>query len=403
MKKKLSLVRESKRDASVFFLILIVLLAGGGVVAGALFINYDPIEEALATDQVIDTLFILEGEKSGDEPVRPLSTFVLMYYPATKRAAIFDIPGRVGLILKGVNRVDRIDTLYDSADITPYKNEVAAFIGDEIDYSVVYTLDDLEKIVDLIEGVELFIPSPVEMPLADPPVLFASGLCRLDGRKARSYLTYRLPQESDEAVHLRRQRFFYAFIKRLGEQNAFLKQNQVAKMYASLMQDEFAGINMDRVSIQSVAGTVREVSGQTLLLPAYNGSLIKEVVRQALVSLTQITEGQGGGRVYTVEVLNGTPTNGLAGRTAELLRGFGYDVISVGNADTSYDETLVIDQIGSQVLAENFGGILRCSNIQARDTASDEDMVNNDEHFQYKSDFILIIGRDFNGRYVTDG
>jgi anionic cell wall polymer biosynthesis LytR-Cps2A-Psr (LCP) family protein len=398
----------------VFFLLFIVLLAGGGIIAGAMFINYDPLQEALATDQVIDTLFIFEGEHQ-DGKVKPLITFVLMYYPATKRAAIFDIPGQAGLILKGIDRVDRIDSIYNPENIEVYKNEVASFIGNKIDYSIVYNLDTLEKMVDLLEGVELFIPAPVEMYDGNPPVLFASGLCRLDGAKVRSYLTYKLPQETDEAVNLRRQRFFYAFIKRLGEQNRILKQKSIAKVYHSFMKvnmnerermrlfDEFSNINMERVSIQSVAGTTREVSGQTLLLPSYNGNLIKEVIRQTLINLTSPAEGQLGDRVYTVEVLNGTTTNGLAGKTAELLRGFGYDVISIGNADAIYENTIIVDQLGYQVIAQNFGDIIRCSNIQVKTVELEADAVKDTGNVNYKSDLILIIGGDFNGRYVTGG
>ncbi|MDR1073737.1 MAG: LytR C-terminal domain-containing protein [Treponema sp.] len=414
MKRRIRLHRADKRDASVVFLLLIALLTGGGITAGVLLVNYDPIQEALASDEVINTLFIFEGEPQNGV-IKPLSAFLLMYYPATKRAAVFNIPGQVGLILKGVDRVDRIDSIYDPENIDVYKNEIASFIGDEIDYSVVYNLDTLEKTIDLLECVELFIPAPVEMYDSTPPVLFASGLCRLDGKKIRSYLTYKLPQEDDEAVNLRRQRFFYAFIKRLGEQNRMLKQTSVAKVFYSLMKatmserergrlfDEFSNIHMDRVNIQSVAGTTREVSGQILLLPSYNGNLIKEVIRQTLGNLTAPIEGQFSDRVYTIEVLNGTTLNGLAGRTAELLRGFGYDVVAVGNADVPYDNTFIIDQLGYQVAAQNLGSIIRCSTFQVRVTDSDANIEDASNMMHYKSDFILIIGRDFNGRYVIGG
>jgi anionic cell wall polymer biosynthesis LytR-Cps2A-Psr (LCP) family protein len=414
-RRRIKLRRASRRDASAFFLSLIVLLTAGGIVAGALLVNYDPIQEALESDQVINTLFIFEGEPQ-DGVIKPLCAFLLMYYPATKRAAVFNIPGQVGLILRGINRVDRIDSIYDPENIDVYKNEIASFIGDEIDYLIVYDLNTLEKMVDLLEGVELFIPTPVEMYDSTPPVLFASGLCRLDGKKSCSYLTYKLPHEDDDATNLRRQRFFYAFIKRLGEQNRALKQKSVAKVYHRLMKatmserererlfDEYSNINMDRVSIQSVAGTIREVSGQTLLLPSYNGNLIKEVIRRTLVSLTSPIEGQFSDRVYTIEVLNGTTTNGLAGRTAELLRGFGYDVVSIGNTDIAYDNTLIIDLLGYQVAAQNLGSIIRCSAIQVRTVDFEADGAEDiDNMTQYKSDFILIIGRDFNGRYVAGG
>ncbi|MDR1466258.1 MAG: LCP family protein [Treponema sp.] len=395
-----------KKDASLVFLIFIVLLAGGAASAVILLVNYDSIEEAVALDEVVNTLFVIEGQMG-----KPLCSFVLMYYPATKRAAIFDIPGETGLILKDINRVDRIDIVYQPQNITAYRNEVASLLGVEIKFSVVFDLDRLSNTIDLLEGVELFIPISIELFDNDPPVLFSSGVSILDGSKAVSYITYELEDEDAYSAKLRRQRFFYAFIERLEEQNEMLKQKAVAKLYQSFLRvnmkekervrlfDEYAKINIDRVNIQTITGVTREVSGQTLLLPSYNGGLIKDIVRQTLRMLTQQIENSNR-RVWAAEVLNGTSTNGLAGRTAELLKNFGYDIISIGNASSEYEKTVIINRTGSEEMAQNFGEVIRCDNFQEE---SPEMSGEEEQSLNYRADFVLIIGRDFNGRYVTDG
>ncbi|GHV60395.1 LytR family transcriptional regulator [Spirochaetia bacterium] len=401
-------MRKTKIDPSALLLAAIVLLLAGGILFTVFALRSDTIEEALSGDRVINTLFIIE--KDG----KPLSAYVLMYYPATKRAAIFDIPGDLGLIIQRINRVDRIDTLYESQRITGYKNEVAGLLGVEVNFSVVIKEADLGKVVDLLEGVDIFIPSPVEIFGEDALVLFPSGVVRLDGDKAQLYITYELPGEDRDVAAFRRQRFFLGLLKRLGEMNEVLKNPQVDPIYQSLLVfnmnrhtrlhlfDELTGIDTDRTNIQSVGGNIREVSGQTLLFPYYDGNLIKEIVRQSLGSLTRQVEGSLSERIFTVEVLNGTPTNGLAGRTAELLRGFGYDVISIGNADrTDYDRTEIIDRSGYQDVVKTFGDIIRCGNIHPdaplRDTEPDV------PDFEIRADFTLIIGRDFDGRYVSGG
>jgi len=162
-------------------------------------------------------------------------------------------------------------------------------------------------------------------------------------------------------------------------------------------------MDMERINVQSVGGNRREISGQTLLIPFYNGDLVKDIVRQVLGSLTRPAEGLTGDRVFTVEVLNGTAINGLAGRTAEFLRGFGYDVISIGNADHSgYARTLVIDRSGYEDIARNFAGIIRCTNIRfeapVRETSEGFAL----QSHEFRSDFTLILGRDFDGRHVTN-
>jgi hypothetical protein len=167
--------------------------------------------------------------------------------------------------------------------------------------------------------------------------------------------------------------------------------------------DEFAGIDTDRVGIQTVGGNVREVSGQQLIFPHWDGSLIKEIVRQTLGGLVRPAESVGD-RVFTAEVLNGTTVSGLAGRTAELFRGFGYDVISIGNADHSdYEKTLLIDRSGYSNMARTFGDIIRCGNIRFDSPAQENPEIDlGAQNFEYRADFTLIIGRDFNGRYVIE-
>jgi anionic cell wall polymer biosynthesis LytR-Cps2A-Psr (LCP) family protein len=408
-------LRRNKVDASVFLLAAIVLLLAGGIVFTLFTLRSDPIEEALSGDRVINTLFVIEHDR------KPLCTYVLMYYPATKRAAVFDIPGELGLIIRRINRVDRIDTVYQPGQAGVFENEIEGLLGIDINFSLIINTENLGKIADLIEGVEIFIPSPVEIYEGENSILFPSGAARLDGDKTRLYMTYELPEEGADMAVFRRQRFFLGLMKRLGEQNDALKNPAVSPIYQSLLTtdmnqrtrirlfDEFAGIDTDRTNVQSVGGTVREVSGQTLLFPYYDGSLIKEIIRQSLGSLTRQTEGSLSERVFTVEILNGTPVNGLAGRTAELLRGFGYDVISIGNADhNDYEKTEIIDRSGYTDMVRTLGDIIRCGNIRSESPIPDNPAGNiegelNIQNFEYRSDFTLIIGRDFNGRYVSGG
>jgi anionic cell wall polymer biosynthesis LytR-Cps2A-Psr (LCP) family protein len=404
-------VRRQKVDVSVFLLGAIAAFLGAGIIFTVLALRQDPIEDALSGDRVVNTLFVLEDQG------KPLASYVLMFYPKTKRAAVFDIPGEVGLIIQKINRVDRIDSIYDPRRIVFFEEEAESLLGVDINFSVVYTVENLGKVVDLIDGVEIFIPSPVSVFDADQPVFFPSGVTRLDGDKAKLYITYQLPDENTELVNFRRQRFFLGLVRRLGEKNESLKNPGVNRIYQSLLKtdmnqrsrsrlfDEFAGIDVDRVTVQSVGGNVREHSDQMLIFPYYNGDLIKEIVRQSLQALNRQIEGDVSERVFTAEVLNGTGVTGLAGRTAELLRGFGYDVIAIGNADSDdYEHTEIIDRSGYEDMARTFGEVIRCTNIRFESALPDPvdlEVGMDLQHLDYKSDFTLIIGRDFNGRYVT--
>jgi calcineurin-like phosphoesterase len=86
-----------------------------------------------------------------------------------------------------------------------------------------------------------------------------------------------------------------------------------------------------------------------------------------------------------VEVLNGTAINGLAGRTAEMLRSFGYDVISIGNADrNNYETTEIIHRLDDESMVKAFAEIIRCGNIrgeaQMQGAQEDEVTIRNYEY-----------------------
>jgi len=395
-----------KGDASIFLLIAIVLLLAGGIIVAVYTLRSDPVEEIIYGDRVITVLYVIEKEG------KPLSTFVLLYYRKTQKAAIFDVPGELWVLIRRMNRYDRIDAVYETGKVSAYKNEIERLLGLDIAFSVVIDIENLGKAVDIIEGVEVFIPSKVAINDENDMVFFPSGICRLDGDKSKVYISYTAPNEDREMATFRRQRFFIGFLKRQAEMNNKLNNRAVLQTYLSFMQsslnqraksrllEEFARIDMDRINIQAVGGNLREVAGKIQLVPYYDGNLVKDIVRQVLGTLTNPTDGIHFDRVYTVEVLNGTSVAGLAGRTAEILRGFGYDVISIGNAThAGYENTVVIDRSGVEGMAGYFAGIIRCK-IISQENSGRENMEGM-QNVEYRSDFTLIIGRDFNGRYVT--
>jgi anionic cell wall polymer biosynthesis LytR-Cps2A-Psr (LCP) family protein len=394
-------------DPSIFLLIAIVgiLTAGGFILFQVLRSN--PIDEALAEKQVINILFVFEGDE------KPLGSYVLMYSPGNNRAAAISIPGDIGKIIRSINKVDRIDSAYDPKNIGDFVFEVESLLELNIGYSVVFEWEKLGKIVDLIEGVELFIPQAVEV-YGEVPVLFPSGNTLLDGDKAGQSIRFELAEEEPEQIYLRRERFFLGFLKNLGEKHNRLDNPQMAAAFYPLLKTDMnrltrerlfealSALDVSRINIQPVAGNYREVSGQDLLIPYYDGTVIKDIVRQAQRSLSQESPGALVERVFTVEVLNGTSTTGLASRTAELIRGFRYDVVSTGNADRNdYEKTEIVDRTGLEDVLAVFADTIKCKNIRYESKIPEMEEGPSMRNLDYKADFTLIIGKEFNGRVVT--
>jgi anionic cell wall polymer biosynthesis LytR-Cps2A-Psr (LCP) family protein len=399
-------MKAVKIDASILFLTAMVAILIVGAVGLFFSVRVDPMDTALSGDRIVNTLFVVENGG------KPLFSFVLMYYPTTKRAAIFDIPGELGLIIQSLKRVDRIDALYDPENPAAYLKEISNVLGVDIPFSIAYKLADFAKLVDLLEGLEIFIPDPVEYYDVNPKILLPAGTVVLDGGKAVQYSLYELEDEEPSAAIGRRQRVMLSLIKHLGDRYAYISSKPVRALFFSLARTNIddrsferlvatlADIDVDKLVIQRVAGNQRDVSGQILLFPFYDGTLIKDIVKQSLSSLVRQDDGWSAERVYTIEVLNGTPMQGVARKTAELLQGFGYEALKVGNADsTDYMKTEIIDRIGDERAAQLFADVIQCENVRTERRAFASDS-GSDGGLEADVDFTLIIGKDFNGRFV---
>ena len=397
---------DYKADISIFLILAIVLLLLGGVLFTLNVLRSDPIEEALAGEDLINILFVLEHEQ------KPLGSYVIMYSPMNNRAAAISIPGDTGKILKTQDKRDRLDFVYLPNNVEPFKTEVEDLLGLSVHYSIVFETEKLAKIIDAIDGVNVFIPNAFDI-YGEEIILFPSGNTTLDGDKGIQYIVFELPEEDPIDGSLRRERFFLGLMKRIGEKNGELKDPSTARFFYPLLKTKMnrltqrklfqalSALDIDRIIIQAVSGNYREVSGQRLLFPYYDGTVIRDVVRQAQRSLAQKNQGTLIERIFTVEILNGTTTTGLASRTAELIRGFNYDVIATGNADRNdYENTEIIDRTGIDDVVNSFAGVIRCSNIRFESKLPD-DTEPGIMASENRADFTLIIGKDFNGRVVT--
>ncbi len=205
-------MRKFRIEKSAVFLIIILIILAVSSVMLMLAMRADPIAEAVETDQLFKVLIVLE------ENGKPLITNVLVYYPASRRGALFDIPGETGLIIKSLGRVDRIDALYTEKNVKAYKSEIENLTGISIPFELVMNMDQFSALTDLLGGLKVFIPSPVDVETEDGSrFLLPSGSVMLDGDKIRTYIKYILPEYPDADISERRQDAVVSFLWALGE------------------------------------------------------------------------------------------------------------------------------------------------------------------------------------------
>ncbi|HNQ96846.1 MAG TPA: LCP family protein [Treponemataceae bacterium] len=396
-------MRGFRIDRSIIFLIIILAILVIAAVSLVLGMKTNPVKESLSGDKILKVLLVLESEG------KPLATNIIAYYPGNKRSAMFDIPGETGLILRSLERVDRIDAVYTEKGIHAYRTEIEGLTGISIPFSIEVSLDNFSRLADLLSGLSVFIPSPVDIQDEQGRVLLPSGAVTLDGDKLRTYVTYIDPLDQEGEASSRRQKALLAFFRALNDnfQYAFsdslfptieksIRAN-ISSVGIRMVLEELSQTDAERLVPQRVTGSLREVDGKLLLFPFYDGQLLKDIIRQTLAGLTS-ENAAAQERIYALEILNGTGSHGLARNTSELYQSFGYDVLRIGNAETTEtDQTVIIDRIGNQAVAQTVAQVIQCSNIVSTSVTDTGDDLYGTEAVV---DFTIILGKDFNGRYV---
>lgn len=391
----------------VIFIVLIVLI----ITAVSLFFIFslqtDEVKDILERDQIVRMLFVVENEDSD-----ALFSNVLIFNPETKKGAVINLPGYTGAIYQSLGRVDKLEIVYNELGIERYKNEIEKLLGIKIPFTSVVKLNDFIRLCDMFGGMRVFIPSPIDCVSEDGDRwLLPSGAINLDGDKVATYLQYRDEEETEDNIQDRYQNVMVALLTGLHDKSFVIFNKNNFKKYAvcfdTNLDDEddeeslfsvISEIDTESIIRQTITGSLRNVDNQQLLFPLNNGEFIKEAIQQTTNMLIS-SDGTFTNRVYVLEIQNGTTTQGLAKRTSTLYQDASYNVLAAVNADSNdYAETVIIDHIGNESAAKIVGELIHCTNIQQASTNEE-----NPSSSEAQVDFTIILGRDFNGRYVIQG
>lgn len=399
--RKLKIRDEQK---GIIFIILILMIVAALAIIFSISLKTNIVQDSLKNNEIVRTLFVVEDEDSS-----VLFSDVLIYFPTSQKAAIVNLPGHTGAIYQSLGRVDKLKKVYEEKGISAYREEIEKLLGLKISYYAIFKLNDFIKVSDYLGGMRVFISEPIDCISENGERwLLPSGAINLDGDKISTYLHYRLEDESETDVQERYQNAMAGFLTGLHDKkfNIFTKDNfeKYAQCITTNLNEEeeetlfsaIAEVDTESIIKQTITGSLRRVDGQQLLMPDNNGEFIKEAVKQTTNMLTS-TDGTLTSRVYVLEIQNGTTTQGLARNTAVLFQNASYDVLSPVNANRSdYEETIIIDRIGNKDVAKLVGEFIHCTNI-VDESELEED---GDLQSEVSVDFTIILGKDFNGRYV---
>lgn len=356
-------------------------------------IRIDPVSAKIRDGEPLSFLLVIHDE--GDIA----TTQVVFTHPNSRRIGLLDIPKDLGAIMPRLNRIDSIGSLLAADGIEVFRSRISDVLGTPIDYHIEITIDQLQQITDLIEGITVFNPDPIRD--YQNLVLIPGGKVRLDGSKMVDYITVNHGNKTPQELMALHQEVVSRFLFGIGQQMQMFEQHPdilLNRMTTDFDHREFGALlgvlqsaDTDNIIQQRVLGTKRvvDVAGESrnLLFPHFEGELLKDTVRQVQQTLENgdsIIEGE----VIRVELLNGTRRAGLAANTKEMFEGYGFQVIAVGNADSfDHAQTQVYDRQGNIEKAQAVADIIGARHVETQP----------DYETDVVTDVTIILGLDFDG------
>jgi len=388
--------------------------------------NIQPGTDAISAEEAVPmperqvSILLLGTDARADdqEPPRTDTMMLLTLDLEHRTAGMISFPRDLWVPIPGYDITTKVNTAYVIGEKRGYpgggpqlaKDTVSSFVGRPIEYYVRVNFNGFVRFVDLIGGIDLFLPEAIhdeQYPTANFGIEtfhLDAGQQHLDGILALKYVRTR-NADSDYGRAARQQQVIQAVIDKVLQ--ADMLPTLIAKLpqLSSTMRDSVS-TDMSLASAVQVAQYVRQNSfrevrrlvlddrygqesysddGAWILLPdrsrirpalatffeatpdtvdehvsvATGDQLLSTIASQAAdlnPAQERLVSEPAAARV---EVLNGTGYPGVAARIRDLLQERGWQVVSIGDADRSdYRRTLIVNYNADPLLVGRVGSEL---------------------------------------------
>jgi polyisoprenyl-teichoic acid--peptidoglycan teichoic acid transferase len=337
-------------------------------------------------DDRINILLLGNGGTGHDGPELTDTIIFASLRPSTNEVGLLSIPRDLIVPIPGygyhkVNHANAYGEIDEAGTGPAFASEVISDLLDqEIHYYAKVDFDGFEELIDAVDGIDLYVDnafSDYTYPTSDDlvqTIAFSEGWQHMDGETALQYSRSRHGtngEGSDFARAERQQNVILAAKDELLSASVLLspgKLNQLVDLFQAHVETDLSFWEMVKLGrlapeIDNVNQLVLDTSTESPLYSStINGSyvilpkgddwsdvqyLAENIFTTSSLSATVASETPGALELDTsvrLEIQNGTSMTGLAFDTSQLLSSSGFDVITVGNADTrSYTKTLIYD------------------------------------------------------------
>ncbi len=352
----------------------------------------------------INVLLLGLDQRPGEDPntARTDTMIVLSLNTETHTAGMFSIPRDLFVPLPNTNTIDRINAAMAYGGPAYAMQTVTYNTGIQIQHYVRINFGVVVKLVDLVGGIDVYVdqdindPTYPNMNYGYDPFVISKGWHHMDGATALKYARTR-HQTSDFYRLRRQQEIIMAIRNRVLSTNAVptLLQNapQILSALSGSIVTDMNPADMVRLLLSAKdiqTNQIRQVvvdesaasnwvtpQGGQVLLP--NRERIRELVSQ-LFNLPAHPE--------SIALQNGTSTKDLATSARTYLNNLGYNVVQTGDAQGTFDKSVIYDYLGSYNSTTQLASALGLPTTAISATADAQSPV----------DVLVILGKDYTPR-----
>ncbi|MBA7496081.1 Polyisoprenyl-teichoic acid--peptidoglycan teichoic acid transferase TagU [subsurface metagenome] len=289
------------------------------------------------------------------------------------------------------------------------KETVADILDLPIHYYIKMDFDGFVKIIDELGGIDIY----VEKNIYDPyypnerygykTFKISKGTHHLDGQTALKYARSR--ETTSDFDRAKRQQQILVAIKEKALQISFFDIKSISNLI-KIIGDHFR-TDLTFKEIERLIEIVKDVKADTVITKVLDSSLKGGLVSSRINGMFILKPRAGLGNykdiqaiahnIFTdpylveenakIEVQNGTNKTGLAGKTAQFLKNYNYNVVKTSTAKTKYSETQIIDYtLGHKPFTIKF--------LQSRISGK---VIQQNPPAGSTVDIVIILGHDFQG------
>jgi LCP family protein required for cell wall assembly len=393
--------QDSRKSEFDWVSILLIFLAIGIIVGAIYFLFYfreSKVAVLIESNSILSTLIVeTNGEKTE-------ALYLGFYNPETHKVGVIVMPENTRLKVDYEDKpvYDSIEKMYHRGGMNIVRSTIEGITGNSFDYYLAYDVVDVERFVDLLEGIALSIPNSLNYTDVENKIFIKirKGDFTLDGAKARELLLYKYGQHGQEQRMANHRLLLEALVLRAEDIGELLHNRRVISRVLKdadtnfsikdlrVLVGEMNKVNSSRILFLRMFGKNTVIQDTMYITPIENGRWLTD----RIANLKKFISDEGPAPIddeISIEILNGSGNPGQAQGLRNSFLEYGFNVVHFGNAlRNDYENTIVIDRVGNPALAKKVADIINCKEVYTR---VDKTLL---------VDVTIIIGNDFEGKYV---